>query len=78
MPAGLASPHPILVLVLLLFGVGWMPELARGLGTGPRELREAIPAGDDAGTPEGGRVRGVTHAQSEDDADRMNAGPEGL
>jgi sec-independent protein translocase protein TatA len=47
--AGLASPsHLIIVLaiILLLFGAKRMPELARGLGTGIKELREGISTGE--------------------------------
>jgi sec-independent protein translocase protein TatA len=46
--AGLASPsHLILVLaiVLLLFGAKRIPELAKGLGAGLKELREGISTG---------------------------------
>jgi TatA/E family protein of Tat protein translocase len=46
--AGLASPtHLIIVLalVLLLFGTKRIPELAKGLGTGIKELREGISTG---------------------------------
>ena len=46
--AGLASPsHLIIVLalVLLLFGTKRIPELAKGLGTGLKELREGISTG---------------------------------
>ena len=49
MLAGLASPsHLIIVLaiILLLFGAKRMPELAKGLGTGLKELREGISTGD--------------------------------
>ena len=49
--AGLASPsHLIIVLaiVLLLFGAKRIPELAKGLGTGIKELREGISTGDAA------------------------------
>ena len=48
--AGLASPsHLIIVLalVLLLFGAKRIPELAKGLGTGIKELREGISTGDE-------------------------------
>jgi sec-independent protein translocase protein TatA len=64
MLAGLASPsHLIIVLavVLLLFGAKRIPELAKGLGTGVRELREGLSAGEDATEawgPESGKVRG--------------------
>jgi TatA/E family protein of Tat protein translocase len=47
--AGLASPSHliiVLVLVLLLFGAKRIPELAKGLGTGVKELREGISTGD--------------------------------
>jgi sec-independent protein translocase protein TatA len=47
--AGLASPSHliiVLVLVLLLFGAKRIPELAKGLGTGIKELREGISSGD--------------------------------
>jgi sec-independent protein translocase protein TatA len=70
MLAGLASPsHLILVLmlVLLLFGAKRIPELAKGLGAGLKELREGISAGDGdkvakAEAPERDRVRGEARA----------------
>ena len=46
--AGLASPsHLIIVLaiILLLFGAKRIPELAKGLGAGLKELREGISTG---------------------------------
>ena len=49
--AGLASPtHLIIVLalILLLFGAKRIPELAKGLGTGIKELREGISTGNEA------------------------------
>ena len=61
--AGLASPSHliiVLVVVLLLFGAKRVPELAKGLGTGVRELREGFSTGEDAagaGGPESGKVR---------------------
>ena len=51
MLAGLASPsHLIIVLaiILLLFGAKRIPELAKGLGAGLKELREGISSGDEA------------------------------
>jgi sec-independent protein translocase protein TatA len=48
--AGLASPSHliiVLVLVLLLFGAKRIPELAKGLGTGIKELREGISTGQE-------------------------------
>ena len=47
--AGLVSPSHliiVLVVVLLLFGAKRIPELAKGLGTGIKELREGISTGD--------------------------------
>ena len=61
--AGLASPSHliiVLVLVLLLFGAKRIPELAKGLGTGIKELREGISSGGDgteAEAPEGEEAR---------------------
>ena len=43
--AGLASPTHlivVLVIVLLLFGAKRVPEMARGIGTGVRELRDGF------------------------------------
>ena len=51
MVAGLASPsHLIIVLaiILLLFGAKRIPELAKGLGTGIKELREGFSTGAEA------------------------------
>ena len=60
--AGLASPSHlviVLVVVLLLFGAKRIPELAKGLGTGLKELREGLTTGEDAeaGAAESGKVR---------------------
>ena len=49
--AGLASPsHLIIVLaiILLLFGAKRIPELAKGLGVGLKELRGGISTGPEA------------------------------
>ena len=64
---GLASrSHLIIVLViiLLLFGAKRIPELARGLGTGIKELREEVSADDDAQqeVPESEESRGEARA----------------
>jgi sec-independent protein translocase protein TatA len=71
--AGLASPsHLLIVLVVvsLLFGAKRIPELAKGLGTGVRELREGFSTGEDAteaGGSENEKVRGEKpHDGSED------------
>lgn len=81
MLAGLASPSHlilILLLVLLLFGAKRIPELARGLGTGIKEVREGITSGNDAkaGAPEGADVGGGAHVESEDAT--VRSGPGGL
>jgi sec-independent protein translocase protein TatA len=51
---GLASPSHliiVLIIILLLFGAKRIPELAKGLGSGIKELREGVSASDDT-TPE--------------------------
>jgi sec-independent protein translocase protein TatA len=69
--AGLASPsHLIIVLavVLLLFGAKRIPELAKGLGMGVKELREGFSTGEDAagaGAPDSEKVRSGALAGSE-------------
>ena len=61
--AGPASPSHLLIVlavVLLLFGAKRIPQLAKGLGTGVRELREGFSTGEgatEAGGPESGKVR---------------------
>ena len=69
--AGLASPsHLIIVLaiVLLLFGAKRIPELAKGLGTGIKELREGISTGNDAADAPGSEeARSEAHSGSGDE-----------
>ena len=82
MLAGLASPSHlilVLVLVLLLFGAKRIPELAKGLGTGLKELREGISAGDGdkvakAEAPESEKVRGEARVESGDETARAHQG----
>ncbi len=81
--AGLASPSHliiVLVLVLLLFGARRIPELAKGLGTGIKELREGISTGDDAeaGAPESEEARSQTRAGSREETVLMHDGQRGL
>ena len=67
MLAGLASPSHlilVLVLVLMLFGAKRIPEMAKGLGTGLKGLREGISAGEDAEVPEGEKVRVEAYPRS--------------
>ena len=69
--AGLASPsHLIIVLavILLLFGAKRIPELAKGLGTGVKELREGLSTseGAEAEVPEEAEnTRGEAQAESD-------------
>lgn len=75
MLAGLASPSHlilILVLVLLLFGAKRIPELARGLGTGLKEVREGITSGGDAKVES--PARADVRAESEDATVRSGRG----
>ena len=49
MLTGLASPSHliiVLVIILLLFGAKRIPELAKGLGTSIKELREGVSVND--------------------------------
>ena len=67
---GLASPSHliiVLVIILLLFGAKRIPELAKGLGTGIKELRAEVSAGDDAKpeVPGSEKTRGEARADSE-------------
>ena len=71
--AGLASPSHLLIVlavVLRLFGAKRIPELAKGLGTGVKELREGFSAGEDAteaGAHESGKVRSEASAGAGDE-----------
>ena len=81
--AGLASPSHliiVLVVVLLLFGTKRIPELAKGLGTGVRELREGFSTGEDAGAGAlaGGKVRSEVRAGAGDETGRAHANQRGL
>lgn len=54
MGAGLFQPgHLLLILliVLIVFGPGRLPELGSALGSGLRELKRALNASDDAPAP---------------------------
>ena len=81
---GLASPSHLLIVlavVLLLFGAKRIPDLAKGLGTGVKELREGFSNGDgatEAGAHESGTVRGEISAGSEDETVRAHANRRGL
>jgi sec-independent protein translocase protein TatA len=81
--AGLASPSHliiVLVVVLLLFGAKRIPELAKGLGTGVKELREGISSGEDAnaGAPDRGKGRREARAGSENETVRTHTEQRGL
>ena len=65
--AGLVSPSHliiVLLLVLLLFGAKRIPELAKGLGTGIKELRAGISTGGaaEAEAPESEKARSEARA----------------
>ena len=82
--AGLASPSHllvVLVVVLLLFGAKRIPELAKGLGTGVKELREGFSTGEDAteaGAHESGKGRSEARPRSGDETIRAHANQRGL
>jgi sec-independent protein translocase protein TatA len=82
--AGLASPSHlliVLVVVLLLFGAKRIPELAKGLGTGVRELREGFSTGEaatEAGAHESDKVRSEISAGAGDETVRAHANQKGL
>ena len=82
--AGLAPPSHLLIVlavVLLLFGAKRIPEPAKGLGTGVRELREGFSTGEDAtgaGAPESGKVRSEASAGAGDETVRGHANRRGL
>ena len=80
---GLASPSHliiVLVIILLLFGAKRIPELAKGLGTGIKELREGLSTGGGAESeaPESEEVRGEARAESGDETLRARAYQERL
>ena len=82
--AGLASLSHlliVLVVVLLLFGAKRIPELAKGLGTGVRELREGFSTGENAtetGAHESGKVRSEASASAGDETIRGHVNRRGL
>jgi sec-independent protein translocase protein TatA len=51
MPIGIPELLIVLVIVLLLFGARRLPEVARGLGSGMREFKDAV-TGKDGDTEE--------------------------
>ena len=79
---GLASPSHliiVLVIILLLFGAKRIPELAKGLGTGIKELREGLSTGAaESEAPESEEVRGEARAESGDETLRARAYQERL
>ena len=77
---GLASPSHLLIVlvgVLLLFGAKRIPELAKGLGTGVKELREGFSIGEDA-TEAGAHESGEASAGAENETVRAHANQSGL
>lgn len=81
--AGLASPSHLiiaLVIIVLLFGAKRIPGLAKGLGTGIKELREGLWTGGDAmaEAPESEKVRSQARTGSGDETVRVHTGQRGL
>jgi sec-independent protein translocase protein TatA len=82
--AGLASPSHlliVLVVILLLFGAKRIPQLAKGLGTGVKELREGFSTGEgatEAGAHESGKVRSQASASAGDETIRGHVNQRGL
>ena len=82
--AGLASPSHlviVLVVVLLLFGAKRIPQLAKGLGTGVKELREGFSTGEgatEAGAHESGKGRREARAGSGNETVRTHTEQRGL
>ncbi len=78
--AGLASPSHlviVLVVVVLLFGAKRIPELAKGLETGVKELREGF-SNAEAEAPDSEKVRSEALAGSEGQAVSAHARQRGL
>ena len=81
---GLASPSHliiVLVIILLLFGAKRIPELAKGLGTGIKELREGVSADDDKPEVPGSeesRSEARAHGEARNENDRTDAAERSL
>ncbi len=72
---GLASPSHlliVLVIILLLFGAKRIPELAKGLGTGIKEFREGVLAGDDTKPEVPGSEKSRSEARADGEAGNEN------
>ncbi len=82
---GLASPSHliiVLVIILLLFGAKRIPELAKGLGSGIKELREGVSAGDDTKPEvpgnEESRSEACAHREARNESARTDAAERSL
>jgi sec-independent protein translocase protein TatA len=62
MPIGVPELLIILVIVLLLFGARRLPEVARGLGSGMREFKDAVTGKDGDGDKEASETPALTPA----------------
>ena len=72
---GLASPSHliiVLVIILLLFGAKRIPELAKGLGSGIKEFREGVSAGDDTKPEVTGSEKTRSEARTDGEAGNEN------
>ncbi len=83
MPMGGAELLILLAILLLFFGAKRIPQLARSLGTGARELKKAVSEGADesetkAGSKDAdeGKMKATSDdAPSEQDGDRVEREP---
>jgi sec-independent protein translocase protein TatA len=73
---GLTSPSHliiVLIIILLLFGAKRIPELAKGLGSSIKELREGVSASDDTKPEVPGSEKTCGEARAEGEAGTENA-----
>ncbi len=83
MPLGGVELLVILAILLLFFGAKRVPQLARSLGTGARELKKAASEDDDnsetkaaSGDADEGKTKATSEdAPSERDGDRVEREP---
>jgi sec-independent protein translocase protein TatA len=57
----------ILLIVLIIFGPGKLPDLGRGLGKGIKEFKDAMRGGISGGDSNGGASSGTTTSNKPED-----------